>query len=445
MISILSKPREQISISDIQELFHLEIPEGEQIEYKKGLSRKGNGDEDDWLSGGKLGERAKRSLIKQVIALANTRGGIVILGVDQTQDKPPVAADVTPVPRCASLSDALTSIIMGRVEPLIPSFESFPIKTDGEAGIVALRVGRSHQAPHRDTATLKSYVRRHDQCRELTMREIQDLTLNMSRGLERLNNRFEERGRLFQCEFDYLIDPNDAVGFRLTAIPIGDDVRFNSVYENRSILQNLCPEKQRVYARLEEAQSTELQTHFDRCHFLWRPSLRAARGDSDEYARYWPRNSSGYAARYNIYTEIHCDGLIEIGLVAHRMTTGDAGLYIYPELPAVLFANLIAQTHKTRTQAGNPMADFAAQVTIVAKGSLRPVNRIGVQYGEPLGEIRPGLIKFPHYSIGDTDDFLYTLNLFHRDFYNFLGQDFDIESFPLQVKGWPLSKIQDDA
>lgn len=169
------------------------------------LSKKGNGNLDDWMVGGNsIGERAKGSLVKQVVAMANTRGGALFLGIRQSEDKPPVAADISAVPRCPELADQLTSILLSRVEPLLPSLEVFPVETCGDDGLVVIRVGKSRQAPHRDTKTLKCYVRRHDQCRELRMWEIQDMTLNVSRGLQRVEKQLLKRAEDFPHEWEWL-------------------------------------------------------------------------------------------------------------------------------------------------------------------------------------------------------------------------------------------------
>ena len=50
------------------------------------------------------------------------------------------------------------------------------------------------------------------------MREIQDMTLNVSRGLERLERQLLKRARRFSQEFERLETPKDAWGIRLTAV-----------------------------------------------------------------------------------------------------------------------------------------------------------------------------------------------------------------------------------
>ena len=61
------------------------------------------------------------------------------------------------------------------------------------------------------------------------MREIQDMTLNVTRGLERLDKKLRERAARFEREFERLTSPDDAYGIRITALPVGDDVRLPTI------------------------------------------------------------------------------------------------------------------------------------------------------------------------------------------------------------------------
>ena len=104
MIGVLSKPADQIDISDIKSLIDSEVPEGEQIEFKENLSTKG-GSDDPWNTGkNKIGEQAKDALLKEVVGFANAQGGAVLLGIGESEAKPPVAAKILPVQRCADLA-----------------------------------------------------------------------------------------------------------------------------------------------------------------------------------------------------------------------------------------------------------------------------------------------------------------------------------------------------
>ena len=89
MIEVLSKPAEQITAGDIQSLIESEVPEGEQIEFKETLPAK-KGTVDPWMRGeGKIGDRAKSELLEEVVAFGNAYGGAFVLGVRESDAKPP--------------------------------------------------------------------------------------------------------------------------------------------------------------------------------------------------------------------------------------------------------------------------------------------------------------------------------------------------------------------
>ena len=69
------------------------------------------------------------------------------------------------------------------------------------------------------------------------MREIQDMTLNVLRGLERLDKRLSERSGRFPEEYKRLETPEDAFRIRVTAAPVGDAIRFDRVFGQGSIIK----------------------------------------------------------------------------------------------------------------------------------------------------------------------------------------------------------------
>ena len=162
----------------------------------------------------------------------------------------PVAAAISPIPRCADLAERLKLVFRDCVEPQMPIIEIFAVPTDGESGVVIIRTGRSRMAPHRVTTTFVCPIRRSDRCEKMTMREIQDLTLNLSRGLERLERRLETRSKRFVEEFKRITSPDRAHGIRVTATPVGDDVRFERVYD----VTDLCEPWHRVFLAHQERQ-----------------------------------------------------------------------------------------------------------------------------------------------------------------------------------------------
>ena len=184
MLEVLSKPLDEIGIVDIQSLIDSEAPEGEQIEFKKELPGE-RGTPDPWGNGeNKIGNHAKDTILKEIVAFANAYGGVLLIGIEESDEKPAVAAKISPIPRCNDLAERLKLVFRDRVEPQLVRIDIVGVPIDGESGVVVIRVGRSRLAPHRVTKTRICPVRRADRSEEMTMREIQDMTLNVSRGGE---------------------------------------------------------------------------------------------------------------------------------------------------------------------------------------------------------------------------------------------------------------------
>ena len=176
------------------------------------------------------------------------------------------------------------------VEPQIPRVEIVAVPTCGDGGVVVIRTGRSRMAPHRVKPTRKCPIRRSDRCEEMTMREIQDLTLNLSRGLERLERRLRMRSERFAREFKCLATPDQAFGIRATAVPIGEDIQFDRVYGE----DNLYEPWHRI-SLITEGDKTELE--FPYWRGSWRPLLRAAR--SEYFEEISPKELPQWKSRYS--------------------------------------------------------------------------------------------------------------------------------------------------
>lgn len=142
MIEVLSKPADQISISDIESLIDSQVPESEQIEFKESLPAK-KGNTDQRIEGNNIGDRAKNEILKEVVAFANAYGGVCLLGIKESSTKPSVAAKISPIPRCAEVAESLKMVFRDRVEPQLPQIEIIPIKTDGDLSCWAVQTGTS--------------------------------------------------------------------------------------------------------------------------------------------------------------------------------------------------------------------------------------------------------------------------------------------------------------
>ena len=415
MTNMLSKPADQIALVDIEQLISSEVPEGDQLEFKETLTAEGRSI-DPWIEGkDHIGNPAKDKLLKECVAFANAHGGVLLLGIRESTSSPPIATEILPLPRSVDLAERLKLLFRDRVEPQLPLLEILPILTDGDRGIIFIRVGRSRQAPHRVTKTLVCPVRRSDRCEELTMREIQDMTLNVSRGLERIERKLSQRSERFQSEFSRLETPEDVFSLRFTAVPIGDEIRFERVFQQRDIIHQFDIS----WCTVNQSNGKDLGCPTGFPPRFWRPILRGAR--AEDVADILPTIHFGYK-------ELHCDGLMELAFVSH-------GTYFRKELslssdwPVVMFANLAAWVDHIRNVAHVPTAEYAIEAEVRTLGGPINVGNNTALFRSKSrgGNLPPGLfpklsdVKFPTYPLGNRDEIPTLIALFYRDFWNALG------------------------
>lgn len=76
-----------ISPQHIQTLIDEKWPEDELLEYKKTLSTS-SGSPDRWVvDQSEIGTAAKRDVLAEVVAMANSYGGDVLLGIDELREE----------------------------------------------------------------------------------------------------------------------------------------------------------------------------------------------------------------------------------------------------------------------------------------------------------------------------------------------------------------------
>ena len=418
MIEMLSKPLDEIGIADIQLLLDSEVPEGEQVEFKKGLPAE-RGTSDPWANGeNKIGNHAKDTILRESVAFTNAYGGVLLIGVEEGDEKPAVAARISPVPRCNDLVERLKLVFRDRVDPQLGRVDIVGVPVDGESGVVVIRVGRSRLAPHRVTRTRICPVRRGDRCEEMTMREIQDMTLNTSRGLERLEKRLEERAVAFGGEFERLENPYDAFGIRFTAVPVGDELRIERVFQKNAFISEYEKPRTSVIRTSESRGEIKLGGPED-IHNLypsaWQPGLRRGRaeaGHGGSNVPPWTRHT---------YQEIHCDGTVELGFVSARGAQGVRGfdsLNLHADLPVAMMGTIAVWADLLRKQTGAPAVEYCLEVEIRVLGGNVRVDSDIINPLSPSGTLQTGRVKFHRYSLGDPGDIPNLLISFYRDFWN---------------------------
>ena len=86
----------RLTSDDVDRLVREQVRELDVVEFKEALS--GRGGRDGWHDGAdSIGDAARDKIVNEVIAFANAHGGTLVLGIAESDDKPPRAAEVAPI------------------------------------------------------------------------------------------------------------------------------------------------------------------------------------------------------------------------------------------------------------------------------------------------------------------------------------------------------------
>ena len=236
MISAITKALGALTQQDLRTLCEKRWPESQNVEFKSALSAEQG--QDPWYKDGKVGEYAKRKLFKEIVALANSSGGRLFLGVDESSEKPPVAENLLPLPQCHDLAESLERSAYSWIEPPLTPMRvrGVPVGDDG-SGVVVFDVQSSHNAPHRLMKDLQCYTRRGTESVPMTMYEIQDLTLRLDRRTEEIQRSFEESKTEFRAWADRRRPATrKGVAFRVVAVPTGAPLYIARAFRNPQVI-----------------------------------------------------------------------------------------------------------------------------------------------------------------------------------------------------------------
>ena len=250
------------------------------------------------------------------------------------------------------------------------------------------------------------------------MREIQDMTLNVSRGLERLERRLLERSERFQREFSRLTTPEDAFGIRLTAVPTGEEIRLDRVFQQGSIRKEFFVRWFTVSRTSEHAPET-LWSPLLNPPSDWRPILRGARAEFD-----FLRNNLPHV----VYRELHSDGLTELGYVRCSSEVRNGKLFS-PDWLVVIFANMAIWADHVRKQAGAPTTEYALEAEIRVSG-----NTVFPFKPPFTPHLTLSNVVFPRYTLNDPDEILQILTSFELDCWNFFHEDISTAQGTLEIQ-----------
>jgi hypothetical protein len=408
MLSLFTKSVEAVTAADVQELREQAWPEGYQVEFKKTLPTK-NGQDDRWIGGADgIGDYARDQILSEVVAFANAQGGTLVLGIEETKDKPPRAQAVAPLPRVGELARRFEDQARSCIDPPLPRLQVRAIETDAAKGVVIFRTGPSRSAPHRLTTTLDAYKRHGSSTMKMTMREIQEMSLTVARGLADIGISFDIRRNAF---LQWARDRArvSVVACRVTAIPLeplADPGRLSNNPGLFPVLRNFTVTNQQGATSIGVPASD----------YRDRPILRGIARTAD--------TQSG-----GLRVELHQSGLIDMWFCSQprEIEPGRVGgvrhlLHHRAVLGAAMSVIWLSKIY--RFGIGMPDAEYALETEIGQQGSPTPIDYIGLfdvhtseTYHLSVTDLPRVLPRLP---VGAPDSFGEVLNQLDLDIFDAL-------------------------
>jgi hypothetical protein len=399
VISIFGKPLREIGVDDLSQLIDGHVAEGYNLEFKKALPDK-KGDQRP-SANGQVGDYARDKILGEIVAFANSQGGYLVLGIDETDEKPPRAKAITPLPAIGEIARRLEDQSRSCIDLPLRELVMHPIQTgDDGAGVLILFTGPSRMAPHRLSTTGDCYVRNGSSTVPMNMREIQDMTLNVARGLAAVDAKFQERCELFGA---WIAQRSSSIGVRVTAIPVENIPNAGRLFGRRDFCLwyeqlNLLVSNRRIQIGSGAFPSNERP--------IVRGLLRYMESEIDD-----------------LRVEQYQDGMIDVRyrFPAHHPMKDDKRPTWYHSWTLSIAANTLLLIAKFRDAVGVYGAEFGFEVEILT--NITPVIYHGLFAQSALDsyELRDSQLLLPRLSVGARDTFDEVLNVINTDIYDGLG------------------------
>ena len=167
-MSLFAKDIESIEFDDVKAFFELNIREGLRVDYKS-----------DFPS----------DLAKIIIALANTAGGIVLIGIraNVRTNKP---EEIVGVELQTGIEERVVNISLSNIRPsMLPEIKVCPYKSQdnlslADRAVVVIRIPPSELAPHIHLHDNKIWIRKHNRCDLASLETIEYLLEKRNRSPE---------------------------------------------------------------------------------------------------------------------------------------------------------------------------------------------------------------------------------------------------------------------
>lgn len=394
------KPITKIVKEDILRIIEDKVQEGYGIEFKEYLpSKKGN---DPWYEGkNHIGDYARNQILEEIIAFANAYGGVVCIGISESDSKPAIAKGINAIPNCADLAERLKLQCRDCIEPQIALIETGGVVTnDDGSGVVIINVPQSRLAPHRHMVSRECYVRRADRTEKMTMREIQDLTLHTERGMAKIDTLLKDRRSRFEEKLSAFRKPLQRIyGLRITALPTSD-VHIDNIHNRNDVKSSFLTFK----GTFDGRSYIPFMSHLN--NGPWKPILR---GTFSELA-----NEEIYFSM-----ELSANGAIDLCLLIIEKENRHI---IYPDWFMGMLCNSLYFLHRARNASDAHSVEYALEIQLNNIGGVLKVDGYGSHnFTRSYGSISESNVIFPRYSVLSMDTFQDLSSIIETDFWGHAG------------------------
>jgi hypothetical protein len=422
----LLKPLRELKSDDLDRVVSESWKEDERLEFKEALAAsKSQQGKNPWYEGAdEISHTAKGDLFAEVVAMANSFGGDVILGIRESKGEdaegrkePRRAIGRLLVPRCRELADRLRASARDSIEPELPILQVEPVEVSGGEGYVVFRVPRSHLAPHR--VNLKGmekecYQRVGESTVPMSMRAIQDLTLATVRRSERTEARLAQLREGFRewSKVDEFTPEERGFALAVFAVPVGVELYVDRLYGHAEVLPRVKDYLATIGASAVTLKSFHFATN-------WRPILRGAR-------------ATDVIGGQRSVTEVWRDGVYRSAtkvLVPKPETKPDADSsdsrrsLLHPGRVFGAICNALAAVHRLRQQAQAEAILYALEMQILTSPTMAPLPVPGYPHGAGVEDatLHDRRLTLPLYEVGAPNSWDELLGGAWVDFWNALG------------------------
>jgi hypothetical protein len=412
-MSLLRKSLDAVTLADLKALIEAGARETAELEFKGALPFQAQRNQpektDRWIEkGDRVGDYARDEILAEIVAFANADGGTLVLGLHETKTEPRIAERLEPLPNCEGLAQRLFDATEDIIEPRLAAISVRAVPADDRgSGYILMRVGKSLSGPHRLTTTREFYIRRGEKTARMGVREIKDLTLDLARTGDRLEQVFLDRTSLARSLFVNLKREPDKVPpllLKVTALPTifqnisGITMRPNLWWQGKAFTMTL--------------DGQGLQCAYPAREFGDLPKIRLRSFERDD------RPLSRGTQRF-----IRGDGLVEfcffLSTSEPSQRSGTQSILFVGWLVSLVVGAMAQVEHLRRNLAWDAV-DFGLQIEIWSDEPIAVVR--GDHFFE--SNVLPGGARpfaFPRYAVGPLVDFDALVTAIVQDLFNACG------------------------